>query len=116
MTRRVVSVSVDEVVARKVDKLKAVLRREGGTCSAFLAPYISAACDDYYRVHGDGNPAYTLDQFADPSMMATPALGRDAATVSSYLERAMQDPKTRAYLREKLTLWTSEFNRINDRL
>ncbi len=43
---------------------------------------------DYVKVHKDGNPQYTIDQFEDPNFMACPAFYRDSEAWKSYLKQA----------------------------
>lgn len=42
---------------------------------------------EYNKIHGDGNPAYTLDQFVDnPGMKAVPAFFRNREDWQIYIE------------------------------
>lgn len=41
--------------------------------------------------HADGNPAFTLDQFADPDFKACPAFFRDSTIWKDYLQKLDKD-------------------------
>jgi len=45
------------------------------------------AMQEYLKKHGDGNPAYTLDQFSDKSFKAVPAVFRDRQTWKNYYSK-----------------------------
>ena len=42
---------------------------------------------EYIKVHGDGNPQYSLEQFDDPDFTACPAFYRIGAVWGRYLEK-----------------------------
>jgi len=46
---------------------------------------------EYIQNHGDGNSAFTLDQFTDQSMIATPAFGRDIRIWAEYVNSVTED-------------------------
>ena len=47
--------------------------------------------EDYIKKHQDGNPQFTMDQFADPDFVACPAFFRSLSTWDYYFKR--QDSK-----------------------
>lgn len=42
----------------------------------------------YLKEHGDGNPQFVLEQFADPNFIACPAFYRDSLAWNTYLSNA----------------------------
>jgi hypothetical protein len=66
------------------EKAKEIARREGKS----LSELINLTLEDYVKVHGDGNPVFTLDHFNDPNFMACPAFYRDSYTWTEYLRKA----------------------------
>jgi len=42
--------------------------------------------EKYVKEHGDGNPAFTLDQFQDPKMKAMPAMMRSLPDWKYYID------------------------------
>ncbi len=59
-----------------------------------LSNIILDALKEYWEKHGDGNPMYTLDQFAEhDEMKAVPAVFRDRGVWDEYLHEC--DPKLR---------------------
>jgi len=43
---------------------------------------------NYVKIHKDGNPQYTIDQFEDPNFLACPAFHRDYKAWLTYLKQA----------------------------
>ena len=43
---------------------------------------------DYIKIHKDGNPQYTIDQFDDPDFIACPAFYRDGTAWERYMAQA----------------------------
>ena len=62
-------------------KFKEICTKEGEKVGDKLNEFIQT----YIKEHGDGNPAFTLDQFADPSFKVCPAFFRDKETWKKYL-------------------------------
>lgn len=76
----------------KWEKFKAHCAKEG----VKLGEKINAFIDKELKEHGDGNPAYTIDQFIDNSQMkAVPAFFRTGEDWEKYLfelpEKEIQD-------------------------
>ena len=70
-----------ETDEEKYTKFKEICLKEGQRVGDKLNEFI----EDNIKKHGDGNPAFTLDQFQDQSMKAVPAVFRDFNTWKSYL-------------------------------
>ena len=49
------------------------------------------ALQEYVEKHGDGNPAFTLDQFQDPNFKVCPAFFRDSIIWKDYLQKLNKD-------------------------
>ena len=64
-------------------KLKELALKERKTVKDLISQQIS----EYVKVHGDGNPQYTIDQFEDINFMACPAFYRPAEAWDSYLKK-----------------------------
>ena len=64
-----------------------------------LSNIIIDALKEYLKNHGDGNPAFTLDQFADPDFSVCPAFYRDGSIWEKYIKKA--DKKEAKAKREK---------------
>ena len=71
------------------DKIDDLALRERVSSSAVIID----ALLEYYQKHGDGNPSYSLDHFADPNFLTTPALCRNSEKWSAYLEQASPELK-----------------------
>jgi len=83
----------NRVPSEGYEKLKDILRREGRSVGDWLVEKIY----DDIKVHGDGNPSYTLDQFTDDSFLATPAFHRPKEAWKSYLIKCSNDEWTEFY-------------------
>ena len=71
------------------DKLRLVLLRERNTFQSWLNEQMTT----YLKVHGDGNPHFTLDQFDTETFRACPAFYRPLEVWSEYLKGIVQDDK-----------------------
>jgi len=71
------------------DRLKLVLLREKNSFQTWLNDQIS----DYLKVHGDGNPNFTLDQFDSETFQACPAFFRSMDKWTDYLKKIVLDEK-----------------------
>jgi hypothetical protein len=81
-------------IATRVDSekyydLKLVLLREKENFQNWISEQIS----NYLKVHGDGNPNFTLDHFEDQNFQACPAFFRPMNIWESYLKVIVQDEK-----------------------
>ena len=59
------------MITNKVDldsyeNLKDILRKE----RLGIGDWLQGQIDNYIKIHDDGNPAFTLDQFNDPTFVA----------------------------------------------
>jgi len=73
----------NRVNEKSYDILLDILRKEKMQVGDWLQDQI----DEYSKVHGDGNPVYTLDHFNDESFLATPAYHRPLHAWESYLKK-----------------------------
>ena len=44
--------------------------------------------EKYLKEHGDGNPQFTLEHYADPNFIACPAFYRDGQAWQNYMNQA----------------------------
>lgn len=58
-----------------------ILRRENKT----FQEWINEKLLEEKKIHGDGNPSYTLDDFSDYNFLATPAFHRPKEIWKNYL-------------------------------
>lgn len=65
------------------ERLLVILRKEKMAIGDWLQDQI----DEYAKVHGDGNPVFTLDHFNDENFLATPAYHRPLHAWESYLKK-----------------------------
>ena len=65
------------------DRLLDILRKEKMQVGDWLQDQI----DEYAKVHGDGNPVFTLDHYTDDNFLATPAYHRPLSAWESYLTK-----------------------------
>jgi len=68
----------------KLQELKIQAAKEGTTIKAIIEQQI----DEYLKIHKDGNPQFTLEQFEDPNFIACPAFYRDATAWENYMKQA----------------------------
>ncbi len=78
----------DKMITNKVDSdsyenLKDILRKE----RLGIGDWLQGQIDTYIKVHSDGNPAFTLDQFQDPNFVACPAFYRDNTAWKNYMKK-----------------------------
>jgi hypothetical protein len=64
-----------------IKNCKKIAEREEKTLSKIILELLA----DYAKKHGDGNPAFTLDQFQDKNFRACPAFYRENKDWYSYL-------------------------------
>jgi len=79
----------NKTITNKVDgesfeNLKDILRKE----RLGIGDWLQGQIDTYIKVHDDGNPAFTLDQFQDPNFVACPAFYRDNVAWNRYIKKA----------------------------
>jgi len=63
------------------EEVSLILKRERKTFQEWLNEKLL----EEKKIHGDGNPSYTLDDFSDNNFLATPAFHRPKETWESYL-------------------------------
>jgi len=78
----------NKTVSNRVDgesyeKLKDILRKDKKEIGDWLQDKI----EDEIKVHGDGNPVYTLDHFNEDNFLATPSFHRPMHIWKSYLTK-----------------------------
>jgi len=71
----------NRVVGEYYEKLLDILRKE----RIGIGDWLQNQIEEYNKVHGDGNPVYTLDHYTDANFLATPAYHRPRLTWESYL-------------------------------
>ena len=71
----------NRVEGESYEKLKDILRKDKKEIGDWLQDKI----EDEIKVHGDGNPVYTLDHFNEDNFLATPAFHRPLSAWKSYL-------------------------------
>lgn len=52
-----------------------------------IGDWLQDAIDEYNKIHGDGNPSYTLDHYVEDDFLATPAYHRPLSAWKSYLTK-----------------------------
>jgi len=52
-----------------------------------VGDWLQGEIDSYVKVHGDGNPSYTLDHYDDIQFLATPAYHRPIKAWESYVTK-----------------------------
>ena len=63
-----------------------------------VGDWLQSQIDEYNKVHGDGNPAFTLDQFTeDSNFLATPAFHRPIHAWQSFLTKCT-DPEYKEWV------------------
>jgi hypothetical protein len=92
----------------KYEKLSSTLFRERATFTSWLDEQIT----EYLKKHGDGNPAYTLDQFQDPNFKACPAFFRDTNVWKNYIQTIIKDKKQYQEFDEQLNMILNLTNKI----
>lgn len=80
MVKKFIGNNVD---VESYDSLKDILRKE----RIGIGNWLQNQIDEYIKVHSDGNPAFTLDQFSDPNFVACPAFYRDHLAWNMYLKK-----------------------------
>jgi hypothetical protein len=73
----------------KLKELKIQAAKEGTTIKHIIEDQI----DEYLKIHKDGNPQFTIEQFADPDFLACPAFYRDGRTWENYIQKATDEEK-----------------------
>ena len=53
------------------EELKKIAQREGKTIASLTVEFWAK----YVKEHGEGNPSFSLDKFADPAFRALPTMG-----------------------------------------
>jgi hypothetical protein len=79
-----------------IDELVKISMKEG----LYFSEIVVKALEDYAKVHGDGNPAFTIDQWFDEGFQACPAFFRPVEDWRKYIEGL--DPKTLTELKDQI--------------
>jgi len=69
--------------SQTLNDFKSIITREGKSMKSMVEQFMG----DYIKTHGDGNPAFTLDQFKDPNFVACPAFYRDNTAWKNYMKK-----------------------------
>ena len=78
------------------EKAKEVAQREGKSVSAIIIEFL----EEYVKKHGEGNPAFTLDQFVEKEVIkAWPTLGHDPwrFDLSGFDDRELGEIRKQVY-------------------
>jgi len=86
MSEKLVNFRMDE---EKYQKLKMQALKERTKVKTLVSELI----DEYLKKHLDGNPQFTIEQFADPDFLACPAFYRDGRTWENYIQKATDEEK-----------------------
>lgn len=70
---------------------------------------VTGLIDDYIKIHKDGNPQFTIEQFNDPDFMACPAFYRDSRTWEHYMSNATYEEKQK--LKHQIILLDNRLSR-----
>jgi len=73
----------NRVVGESYEKLLDILRKE----KIGIGDWLQNQIEEYNKVHGDGNPVFTLDHFNDENFLATPAYHRPLHVWKSFLTK-----------------------------
>lgn len=91
-------------------QFKALCAKEGVKIGKKLNDFI----DKEIKEHGDGNPAFTLDQFVDnPGMQAVPAFYRTAEDWEKYLYNLTNKDELQKILWQSQTIGARAEKRFN---
>lgn len=74
-------------------KLKELAAREGTDMTEIIIKEV----EEYVKVHGEGNPIYSLDKWKDPEFKAVPALFSKIDTWSDYLQKCNENERQEIY-------------------
>ena len=66
-----------------IEKFEEITRREGKK----MSPVIVQLIVDFVKIHGDGNPNSSLDQFEQTDFKVTPALFRNKQAWQTYYKK-----------------------------
>ena len=94
--RNVLSLSLSNETVNIINqaKLKALKEQKIFNLSQFLVPVIEEACKEYVHDHGDGNPAYTMNQFIEnPELLAAPAFYSHIDRWQKYIHAVYKTPQ-----------------------
>ena|SRR3990167_10836986 len=95
MSEKLVNFRMDEA---KYHDLKMLALKERTEVKALLTGLV----EEYLKVHKDGNPQFTLEQFKDPDFVACPAFYRDGQTWENYMKKA--EPKELEKMKQQIIL------------
>jgi len=93
----------NKAIGNKIDgesfeNLKDILRKE----RLGIGDWLQGQIDTYIKVHEDGNPAFTLDQFQDPNFVACPAFYRDIKAWDKYMSK--QSPEELEKIKQQVLI------------
>ena len=91
-----------------VESAEKIASKEGKKFSELILELL----EKHVQIHGDGNPAYTLDQWQNnPRMLAIPALGSERETVFQYWQK-IRGTKTWTEVELMLKNWIDSHNEV----
>jgi len=104
--RITVTTSLNEEV---ITEFKKIAQKEGTPLNHLLENLL----EQYNHTHGDGNPAYTLDNFKHERMVAMPAFMSDKKRWTKYLQYECNE-KEREEFRQQLLLVDEVYTDIRE--
>ncbi len=106
MTEKFMGVHLDE---EDIQKFKDIARKERTTLKALHKKIIL----DYNKIHGDGNPGFTMDQFLESDIMkAVPAVFRTREDWQLYIEE-IDEKSAQELLWQIQTIGALTKNKVN---
>ena len=84
--------------SKVLNQFKNIATREGKPMKDLIQDYMK----DYIRVHGDGNPQFTIDHFAEPDFNICPAVFRNGDAWKKYMEK--RTPKELEEIKNQIIL------------
>ena len=80
-----------------LQELEKILKREGKEYSEWVRENTTA----YVKKHGDGNPVYTIDKYADKNVIALPTIYEDPDNDKIH-SLSSEDKK---FIKEQMAKW-----------
>jgi|SaaInlStandDraft_6_1057023.scaffolds.fasta_scaffold121962_2 hypothetical protein len=79
-----------------IDEINKIANKE----NFYFSEILVLALEEYAKTHGDGNPAFTIDQWFDEGFQACPAFFRSPSDWRKYIDNA--DPRTLTDLKDQI--------------
>ena len=74
-------------------KFKAMCDREGKK----IGEKLNELMENEVKIHGDGNPVFTLDKYADPDFKTTPAFGVKMSNWNDFISKCKPNEAEEIY-------------------